>query len=99
MRAAFYRRVSTSSQVEGFSLQTQLDSLTDLAQRQGYHWEDFCDPGRSGETLEGRPAIPNSKPASPNSSKSKSRLRPADTPSRAPSQLTQTNAGTWRQRC
>ena len=57
MRAAFYRRVSTSSQVEGFSLQTQLDSLTDLAQRQGYHWEDFCDPGRSGETLEGRPEL------------------------------------------
>lgn len=57
MRAALYRRVSTSSQVEGFSLQTQLDSLTDLAQRQGYHWEDFCDPGRSGETLEGRPEL------------------------------------------
>ena len=56
-RAAIYRRVSTAGQVDGFSLTVQLEQLSELAQDQGYEWEDFCDPGRSGETLEERPAL------------------------------------------
>ena len=56
-RAALYRRVSTAGQLDGFSLQLQLDTLSDLAVAQGYEWDDFCDPGRSGELLEERPAL------------------------------------------
>ena len=56
-RAAVYRRVSTPSQVEGFSLDTQLDQLSRLAEAGGYQWEDFCDPGISGEKFEERPAL------------------------------------------
>ncbi len=56
-RAAIYRRVSTAGQVDGFSLTVQLEKLSDLAEQQGYEWEDFCDPGRSGEQLETRPAL------------------------------------------
>ena len=56
-RAAVYRRVSTPSQVDGFSLGTQLDQLSQLAETAGYLWEDFCDPGISGEKLEERPAL------------------------------------------
>ena len=51
-RAAVYCRVSTPSQVDGFSLGTQLDQLVHLAETRGYRWEDFCDPGISGEKLE-----------------------------------------------
>ena len=57
MKAAIYRRVSTTAQVDGFSLDSQLDQLTTLADERGFIWEDFCDPGISGETLEGRPAL------------------------------------------
>ena len=56
-RAALYRRVSTPSQVDGFSLDTQLEQLSKLAETAGYLWEDFCDPGISGEKLEERPAL------------------------------------------
>ena len=56
-RVAIYRRVSTTSQVDGFSLDTQLEQLTALAQARGFTWEDFCDPGISGETLAQRPAL------------------------------------------
>lgn len=55
--AAVYRRVSTPSQVDGFSLDTQLEQLSQLAETAGYMWEDFCDPGISGEKLEERPAL------------------------------------------
>ena len=57
MNVAIYRRVSTKAQTEGFSLAEQLDRLTALAESRGATYEDFCDPGRSGETLEGRPAM------------------------------------------
>jgi DNA invertase Pin-like site-specific DNA recombinase len=57
MRAAIYRRVSTAQQVDGFSLDSQLDQLTTLANQREFIWEDFCDPGVSGETLDGRPAL------------------------------------------
>jgi DNA invertase Pin-like site-specific DNA recombinase len=57
MKAAIYRRVSTVGQVEGFSLDDQADKLTRLAEGKGFEWEDFCDPGLSGEGLEDRPAL------------------------------------------
>jgi DNA invertase Pin-like site-specific DNA recombinase len=57
MNVAIYRRVSTKAQTEGFSLAEQLDRLVALAESSGAAYEDFCDPGRSGETLEGRPAM------------------------------------------
>ncbi len=56
-RAALYRRVSTPGQVDGFSLDGQLERLTELAESLGYEWEDFCDSGLSGEKLEERPAL------------------------------------------
>ncbi len=56
-RAAIYRRVSTPGQVDGFSLDGQLETLTGLAESLGYGWEDFCDPGVSGEKLEERPEL------------------------------------------
>ncbi len=56
-RGALYRRVSTPGQVDGFSLDGQLESLTELAEGLGYEWEDFCDPGVSGEKLEERPEL------------------------------------------
>ncbi len=56
-RAALYRRVSTPGQVDGFSLDGQLESLTELAESLGYEWEDFCDAGVSGEKLEERPEL------------------------------------------
>ncbi|MBN2113239.1 MAG: recombinase family protein [Acidimicrobiia bacterium] len=56
-RAALYRRVSTPGQVDGFSLADQLERLSRLAEAEGFGWEDFCDPGHSGEKLEERPAL------------------------------------------
>ena len=54
---ATYRRVSTAHQTEGFSLDQQLERLVALAEKRGATYEDFCDAGRSGETLDGRPAM------------------------------------------
>ena len=57
MRVAIYRRVSTPGQTEGFSLETQFDELTQLADSKGWIWDDYCDPGISGEKLEERPQM------------------------------------------
>ena len=57
MNVAIYRRVSTKAQTDGFSLDEQLERLGALAEELGSTFEDFCDPGRSGETLDGRPAM------------------------------------------
>jgi len=57
MHCALYRRVSTHQQVDGFSLDDQLSKLTDLAESKGSSWIDFCDAGRSGESLDNRPAL------------------------------------------
>lgn len=53
---AIYRRVSTTQQIDGFSLQDQFDKLSGLAESNGWTWIDFEDAGRSGETLD-RPAL------------------------------------------
>lgn len=51
-----YVRVSTAHQVEeGFSLEEQRESLIEDAERRGYDWEMFEDPGISGQTLDQRP--------------------------------------------
>ncbi len=57
MRVAIYRRVSTPGQTEGFSLETQFEELTQLADSKGWIWDDYCDPGISGEKLEERPQM------------------------------------------
>ena len=56
-RAAIYRRVSTRHQEDGFSLADQRQRLVEFAESQGWSWTDYCDPGRSGESLEGRPEL------------------------------------------
>jgi len=53
MRFAMYRRVSTMKQANGFSLEDQASVITDLAAT--YH--DYCDIGRSGESLTERPQL------------------------------------------
>lgn len=58
-RAVIYRRVSTADQVEGTSLQTQLDVCLAEVEKRGLvlaeEW-DFSDEGRSGKSLD-RPAM------------------------------------------
>jgi DNA invertase Pin-like site-specific DNA recombinase len=57
-RCAIYTRVSTSHQAEhGFSLEDQRRRLTAHAETMGWTWTIYEDPGRSGETLEGRPGM------------------------------------------
>ena len=51
-----YMRVSTTMQVEGYSLETQKDRLTKYADFQ--HMEivrEYCDAGKSGKNITGRP--------------------------------------------
>lgn len=51
-----YLRVSTSMQVEGFSLEAQRERLTKFAEFQ--HMEivrEYCDAGKSGKSISGRP--------------------------------------------
>ena len=51
-----YMRVSTSMQVEGYSLEAQKDKLTKFADFQ--HLEivrEYCDAGKSGKSITGRP--------------------------------------------
>lgn len=51
-----YTRVSTSMQVDGYSLDAQKDRLRKYAEYQGYQITDeFCDEGKSGKNVEGRP--------------------------------------------
>ncbi|MCP3996371.1 MAG: recombinase family protein [bacterium] len=57
MRVAIYRRVSTPAQTDGFSLETQFEELTQLAESNGWIWDDYCDPGISGEKLDERPQM------------------------------------------
>lgn len=57
-RAAIYTRVSSKHQAQdGFSLAVQRERLSGIAQHHGWEYEVFEDPGISGETLEGRPAM------------------------------------------
>ena len=51
-----YMRVSTSMQVEGYSLEAQKERLTKFADFQ--HMEivrEYCDAGKSGKSITGRP--------------------------------------------
>ncbi len=55
---ALYLRVSTRHQAEdGYSLQTQEEDLVALASANGWSYEVYREPGRSGESLSGRPAL------------------------------------------
>ena len=54
-----YMRVSTTMQVEGYSLEAQKDRLTKYADFQ--HMEivrEYCDAGKSGKNITGRPEFP-----------------------------------------
>lgn len=57
MRFAMYRRVSTMKQADGFSLEDQASVLADLAATYGVAYHDYCDIGRSGESLTERPQL------------------------------------------
>ena len=51
-----YIRVSTSMQVEGYSLEAQRDRLNKFADYQGMEVvREYCDAGRSGKNITGRP--------------------------------------------
>src|SRR5699024_2197489 len=51
-----YIRVSTSMQVEGYSLEAQRDRLNKFANYQGMEVvREYCDAGRSGKNITGRP--------------------------------------------
>ena len=57
-RCGIYIRVSTSHQAkEGSSLSEQRRSLVDHAERMRWTHKLYEDPGRSGETLDGRPGM------------------------------------------
>lgn len=57
-RVAIYVRVSTAHQAQdGYSLRTQEEDLTAYASSRNWAYEVYREPGRSGETLEGRPAL------------------------------------------
>ncbi|MSS13798.1 recombinase family protein [Porcincola intestinalis] len=56
VKCYLYMRVSTSMQVEGYSLEAQKERLTKYADFQ--HMEivrEYCDAGRSGKNISGRP--------------------------------------------
>ena len=51
-----YIRVSTSMQVEGYSLEAQRERLNKFADYQGMEVvREYCDAGRSGKNITGRP--------------------------------------------
>jgi site-specific DNA recombinase len=51
-----YIRVSTSMQVEGYSLEAQRERLTKFADFQGIEVvREYCDAGKSGKNITGRP--------------------------------------------
>ena len=57
-RCAIYLRVSTEMQVDGFSLDGQRNSLKKYAEREGMIVKEiYEDAGKSGKSIEGRPAF------------------------------------------
>ena len=53
-----YTRVSTAAQVEGYSLEAQDQSLKDYAKYRGLQIAgSYCDAGKSGKNIKGRPAF------------------------------------------
>ena len=56
LKCYIYIRVSTSMQVEGYSLEAQRDRLTKFADFQGIEVvREYCDAGKSGKNITGRP--------------------------------------------
>ena len=55
-RCFIYLRVSTSMQVEGFSIEAQRERLTKFAEFQNFEVvREYCDAGKSGKNITGRP--------------------------------------------
>ena len=53
-----YTRVSTAAQVDGYSLDAQLDALRKYAEFKEFSIAgEYCDAGRSGMTIDGRPSF------------------------------------------
>ena len=53
-----YTRVSTAAQVEGYSLDAQLEALREYAEyRELKIAGEYCDAGKSGKSIKGRPAF------------------------------------------
>ncbi len=58
MKCAIYVRVSTEMQVDGFSLDAQINTLKCYAEREGMIIVDtYEDAGKSGKSIEGRPSF------------------------------------------
>ncbi len=58
MKCAIYVRVSTEMQVDGFSLDAQINTLKRYAEREGMIIVDtYEDAGKSGKSIEGRPSF------------------------------------------
>lgn len=56
MKCYIYTRVSTSMQVDGYSLDAQKDKLRKYAEFQNMLVVgEYCDEGKSGKNIEGRP--------------------------------------------
>ena len=56
MKCYIYTRVSTSMQVDGYSLDAQKDKLRKYAEFQNMLVAgEYCDEGKSGKNIEGRP--------------------------------------------
>ena len=57
-RCVLYSRVSTEMQVEGYSLEGQINSMKKFAEREEMQITDmYEDAGKSGKSIEGRPAF------------------------------------------
>ena len=53
-----YTRVSTAAQVEGYSLDAQLEALRGYAEYRDLKIAgEYCDAGKSGKNIKGRPAF------------------------------------------
>ena len=56
LKCYIYIRVSTSMQVEGYSLEAQRERLTKFADFQDIEIvREYCDAGKSGKNITGRP--------------------------------------------
>ena len=56
MKCYIYIRVSTSMQVEGYSLEAQRERLTKLQDFRDIEIvREYCDAGKSGKNITGRP--------------------------------------------
>lgn len=57
-RCYIYTRVSTAAQIEGYSLESQTERLREYADyRELEIAREYCDAGKSGRSIKGRPAF------------------------------------------